>query len=144
MSQKFRIARAAELESLGVLRDFIHDQCARAGIDDATTYELKLAADEACTNIITHGYAQMNPGSLILDLEIDAHQVVLRITDFGHPFEPSEPIAPDVQAALDDQPTSGFGLFFIYSVMDAVDYRATEEGNCLMLTKRRAPKVVPV
>jgi anti-sigma regulatory factor (Ser/Thr protein kinase) len=45
---------------------------------------------------------------------------------------------------LNDQPTSGFGLFLIYRVMDAVDYRTTEEGNCLILTKHRAPKVVPV
>ena len=88
MSDKLRITRAAELPTLAVFRDFIGAACQQRGIDAATCYDLKLAMDEACTNIITHGYAGMNPGSLILDLEFEPRQVVVTITDFGHPFEP--------------------------------------------------------
>ena len=136
MSDKLRITRAAELPTLAVFRDFIDAACLRRGIDAATCYDLKLAMDEACTNVITHGYAGMNPGSLILDLEFEPRQVVVTITDFGHPFEPYEPDAPDASAALEDRPTGGFGLFFIYSTMDQVDYQTTEEGNRLILTKK--------
>ena len=143
MSQKFRITRAAELETLGIFRDFIASVCARAGLDDATCYDLKIAMDEACANVIQHGYADLNPGSLILDLEVDARQVVMTITDFGHPFEPREHDAPDIQAALAGEPTSGFGLVIIYNTMDQVDYRVTEEGNQLILTKRLT-RAIPV
>jgi serine/threonine-protein kinase RsbW len=142
MGEKLRITRAAELETLAVFRDFIDAACKRRGIDAQTCYALKLAMDEACTNVITHGYAGMNPGSLILDLEFDPQQVVVTITDFGHPFEPYEPPAPDASAAMDDRPTGGFGLFFIYSTMNHVDYRTTEEGNRLILTKRIEPGTV--
>ena len=78
----------------------------------------------------------MNPGSIILALELDSQQVVMRLTDFGHTFEPREMPAPDVQAALEGGPKGGFGLFFIYQTMDQVNYEATEDGNCLMLVKR--------
>jgi len=135
MGEKLRITRAAELRTLGVFRDFIDAACKPRGIDAPTCYDLKLAMDEACTNVITHGYAGMNPGSLMLDLEFDPQQVVMTITDFGHPFEPYEPPAPDPSAALEDRPTGGFGLFFIYRTMDHVDYQTTEEGNRLTLTK---------
>jgi len=136
MSEKFRITKAAELESLARFREFVGQHCQRKGLDSQTCYDLMLAVDEACTNIITHGYAGMNPGSIILDLELQSSQVIIRITDFGHPFEPCEPEAPDVSAALAGRPTGGFGLFIIYNIMDTVDYKTTEAGNTLILTKR--------
>jgi serine/threonine-protein kinase RsbW len=87
--------------------------------------------DEACTNIVTHGYAGMNPGSIMLALEFEPHQVVVTVTDFGHPFEPCEPPAPDLKAEPGDGMTSGFGLFFIYQTMDEIRYRTAEDGNHL-------------
>lgn len=137
MDHKRQITRAAELECLATLRDFIEAQCKDLpGVDEQTLYDLKLAMDEACTNIITHGYAGMNPGSVILSVEVDPEKVILTITDFGHAFEPTETSMPDVQAGLADQPMSGFGLFFIYQCMDQVEYETNEDGNCLRLTKR--------
>jgi len=104
-------------------------------MDEQTLYDLKLAVDEACTNIIIHGYSGMNPGSIILSVETDPKNVILTFTDFGHPFEPSEAAIPDVQAVLDGRPMGGFGLFLIYQCMDLVEYETNEDGNCLRLTK---------
>lgn len=136
MTERLKITRAAELETLPVFRDFIEQACQRAGVGSATCFELKLAVDEACTNVITHGYAGMDPGSVILELRLDQEQVVVSLTDFGHPFEPSESPKPDVAAALEDRPMGGLGLYFIYSTMDEVDYQTNEDGNHLILTKR--------
>lgn len=137
MSTKLQISRAAELESLAAFRDLIDAACEQqAGIDERIRYDLKLAVDEACTNVITHGYAGMNPGSIIFAVELDDRQAVMTITDFGRPFEPSEAPMPDVEAALADRPTGGFGLYFIYQTMDEVDYVTTEDGNRLTLVKR--------
>ncbi len=57
------------------------------------------------------------------------------LTDFGHPFEPVETEAPDVDALLNDRPTTGFGLYFIYQTMNDVSYFTDERGNHLVLTK---------
>lgn len=132
-----QICRAAELESLASFRDLIDSTCTgRAGLDQNAIYDLKLAVDEACTNIITHGYAGMNPGSIILDLRLSENQIAVTITDFGRQFEPAETPAPDVRAGLDDEPVGGFGLYFIYQTMDEVQYETTEDGNHLTLIKR--------
>jgi len=137
VSKTLQTTRAAELESLPVFRELVETGCRQQpGIDDRTRYDLKLSVDEACTNIITHGYANMNPGSIVLSLQFEPRQVVVTITDFGHPFEPSEAPMPDVTAALDDRPTGGFGLYFIYQSMDEVSYETTEDGNRLTLVKR--------
>jgi serine/threonine-protein kinase RsbW len=132
-----QITRAAILESLSAFREFIDGRCQNhPGIDSQILYDLKLAVDEACTNIITHGYAGMNPGSIILTCEVEESQVTLTITDFGHPFEPSEAPQPDIEAALEERPMGGFGLYFIYQTMDEVGYKTTEDGNCLSLGKK--------
>lgn len=136
MHRQFRTANAAHLETLQVFRDFIDSACAESGLHPDDCFALKLAMDEACTNIIQHGYAGMNPGSIILELEVGPDEATLRVTDFGHPFEPRRPPAPDVEAAIEDRRVGGFGLFFIYSTMDAVDYHSDGSGNTLTLTKR--------
>lgn len=138
MSESLRLTRAAELESLPAFREFIAAAGRRAGLADDVVYDLQLAVDEACTNVITHGYAGMDPGSIILELALQPGRAVLTLTDFGHPFEPSQAPQPDVSAALEDRPTGGLGLYFIYSVMDLVDYQAGEDGNRLSLVRRLA------
>lgn len=137
MRNMHQITRSAELESLSAFREFIEKECKQhKRIDEHVCYDLKLAVDEACTNIITHGYAGMNPGSIILNLEMEPNKVVVTITDFGHPFEPSEARAPDVEAGLEDRHMGGFGLFFIYQTMDEIDYETTPDCNRLTFIKK--------
>ena len=135
MSQRFQITRAAELESLQVFRDFITDCCARHNIQGGTVLELKLAVDEACTNIIQHGYRGMDPGSIILSFRIEPGRILVQITDFGHVFEPASAPRPDMAAALEDRAPGGMGLFLIYQTMDNIDYQSSEDGNTLTFTK---------
>jgi serine/threonine-protein kinase RsbW len=135
MSQRYQITRAAELESLSVFREFISDCCAKFNVLDRTVFELKLAVDEACTNVIEHGYKGMDPGSIILAFRIESDRILVNITDFGHVFEPADAPKPDLEAALEDRPLGGMGLFLIYKMMDNIDYRSSEEGNTLTFTK---------
>ena len=136
MASTHRLTRAAYLESLGDFREFIKERCANLpGMDNQTLYDVQLAVDEACTNIITHGYKGMDPGSIILSFRIQPDRILVQITDFGHVFEPVEGSQPDVQAALDDRELGGLGLFLIYQTMDNIDYQASEEGNTLTFTK---------
>ena len=101
-----QIVCAAELESLPVFRKFVDNVC-KQKLDDSTCYDLKLGVDEACTNIITHGYAGMNPGSIMLKVKLDEDKIIIKITDFGHPFEPYQPEKPDVVDGLEKTHQSG-------------------------------------
>jgi serine/threonine-protein kinase RsbW len=98
-------------------------------------YDVQLAVDEACTNIITHGYADMDPGSVILDLELDTEKLIVSLTDFGRSFEPGNVPVPDIDMPIEEREIGGFGLFFIHQSVDEVEYQANEDGNTLTLTK---------
>lgn len=136
MRDNLILTRAAELDALPVFREFIARTCTRLGVSDEISFELQLACDEAATNVIRHGYQGMNPGSIMLELRPQAKKIIMVLSDFGHPFEPVETEAPDVDALLNDQPTTGFGLFFIYRTMDDVSYYTDEQGNHLVLTRK--------
>jgi serine/threonine-protein kinase RsbW len=135
MGGKLQIALPAETDSLGPIRRFIEDACSQAGLDDDTSYDIKLAVDEACMNIVEHGYAGMDPGTIVISLQYGTQKLVVRITDFGHPFEPSEPPQPDPKAMLSGE-SEGIGIYFIYRSVDSVSYEAAESGNTLTLVKR--------
>ena len=135
MAQRYQITRAALLTSLAEFREFITACCRPYHVPDEIVLDLKLAVDEACTNIITHGYQGMDPGSIMLSFRIEPDRILVEITDFGHAFEPAAAPQPDLDAALDDRELGGLGLFLIYQTMDNIDYQATEAGNCLTFTK---------
>ena len=136
MAEIHRITRAAYLESLNDFRQFLKEHCrAVPGVTDEILYDIQLAVDEASTNIITHGYAGMDPGSIIMDLEIEPRKLTIALTDFGHTFEPSSAPLPDVDAPIEEREMGGFGLFFIQQSVDHMDYRATEDGNTMTLIK---------
>jgi serine/threonine-protein kinase RsbW len=134
MSDKLQIALPAETESVPTIRGFVEVACSQAGLDSSTSYDIKLAVDEACMNIVEHGYAGLDPGSIIVSLQYGREKLVVRITDFGHPFEPSEPPAPDPEETLAGEP-GGFGIYFIYRSVDSVSYQVTEGCNTLTLVK---------
>lgn len=136
MAESRRLTRAAYLESLRDFRAFLRDHCAGLpGIDDEALYDLQLAVDEACTNIITHGYAGMNPGSIILEIESVPGMINISLTDFGRSFEPENAAIPDVHAPIEQREEGGFGLFFIRQSVDRMDYRVTEDGNTMTFIK---------
>jgi serine/threonine-protein kinase RsbW len=137
LAAKYQTARAAEMTAMTAFRDLIDRACReQPGMDSDTCYDLKLAVEEACTNVVTHSYAGMNPGSVVLSLEFEPRQIRVTLTDFGHPFEPYDPGAPDVEAGLEGDLSHGFGLHLIYQMMDEIHYESGEDGNRLTFVKR--------
>ena len=78
MGEKLQIALPAATESLLAIRRFVEDACSQAGLDDSASYDIKLAVDEACMNIVEHGYAGMDPGSIIVSLQYGRRKLVVR------------------------------------------------------------------
>lgn len=137
MAQHHQITLSAELKSLSIFRGLVKTACQNVqGINEQTLYDLQLAVDEVCTNIITHGYEEMDPGSIIMSIDVELDQVLISITDFGHVFEPVEPPAPDLTLDIDEREAGGLGLFFIFTSVDEIKYESSETGNVTKLLKK--------
>jgi len=127
----------AEETQLGRVRDFIIAVCEEAGFSPREISNTKLAVDEACTNIIKHAYAgKSQPGDITVVAEIDSGRIKIFLKDRGKHFDFSSVKDPDLDQYVETGRKGGLGVFLINRLMDGVEYRATDSGNELILTKR--------
>jgi serine/threonine-protein kinase RsbW len=123
---------------------FVAEAADQAGLDASESSHCQLAVDEACTNIIEHGYGGENRGEIRLTCEPTPGELVITIRDSARPFDPSAVPEPDLSAPLDEMRIGGLGLFFMRQVMDAVEFHHLEGGNALVLIKRRDSGQAPI
>ncbi len=138
---KLEIEHDARAENLQAFRDFIEDACRRAGVEPSAAFDLKLAVDEACNNIIEHGYAGNEPGPIAVSFDTRGEEIVVAITDRGRPFDPKAVRAPDLDARWKDRRVGGLGWYFIGRSVDRVGYEPdSRSGNRLTLVKKVRPE----
>jgi serine/threonine-protein kinase RsbW len=129
----------ARLESLAAIRRFVEDACRAAGAASSACFDLKLAVDEACTNVIEHGYAGA-AGAITVFFESEGDAVRVSIRDRGRSFEPSRVRSADVTSGWEDRPVGGLGWHLIRQSVDEINYERDPSGeNRLTLVKRSRP-----
>jgi serine/threonine-protein kinase RsbW len=116
---------------------FVAEAAEQAGLDESESSHCQLAVDEACTNIIEHGYGGENVGEINLTCTPTPGELIITIQDTARPFDPAEVPDPDLSAPLDEMRIGGLGLFFMRQVMDAVEFTNVGGGNMLVLVKRK-------
>ncbi len=136
---KLEIQRDARRENLRSFRDFIENACRRAGVEPSAAFDLRLAVDEACTNIIEHGYAGSEPGPIEVSFDAGEGEVVVAIADRGKPFDPKSVRVPDLDSRWEDRRVGGLGWYLVRRSVDEVAYDSDpEQGNRLTLVKKVA------
>lgn len=132
----------ARRERLGDLLAFVDRACARAALAPDVAFDVRLATEEAVTNVIEHGYAGAStPGPIVLRFRHDPRQVVVTIDDLAPAFDPATIRPADPSATLEQRRIGGLGWHFVTQVMDEVRHEHRHpRGNRLTLVKRlRAP-----
>jgi serine/threonine-protein kinase RsbW len=120
--------------------NFVGQAAVQAGLDERGVYAVKMAVDEACTNIIKHAYGGEGRGQIRLTYKVRANELQVTIYDQGKPFAPSEVPQLDTQAPLEARQSGGMGMYFIRTLMDDIEFKfGTAQGNQLILFKRREP-----
>lgn len=124
----------ARADRLKLVRDSIHSAARMCGFDDETAQSIVLAIDEACQNVIVHGYDAQSGGVVILGLYQCDRGILVRLRDFAPRVDPTK-VKP---RALNDIRPGQLGSHFIRAIMDTVEFRPIPEGkgNLLEMTKR--------
>jgi anti-sigma regulatory factor (Ser/Thr protein kinase) len=126
----------ADLGDLAAVREFVARIGADLGLDADVIYDLQLAVDEACANVINHGYGGQ-AGRIDVTVEPAEEGVQVVVRDWGGAFDPHVVHTPDVQAPLEERRLGGLGLFLMRKVMDDVSFAFdAERGNTLRMVKR--------
>ena len=131
----------ASIGELPRLLDVVDRVCRASGADAAMAYDVRLAVDEVCSNLVAHGYRGLAPGPIALSVEAMPDRMVIRIADRGHRFDLRVAPLPDLGAPLEARPTGGLGCHLVRSVVDDIDYRTDPGGeNRLTLVRRLATR----
>ncbi|HUS94068.1 MAG TPA: ATP-binding protein [Patescibacteria group bacterium] len=127
-----------ELKDLARMRAFVMESTMMLGGNTEAASELKIAVNEALTNIIIHGY-QGKPGFIEIFVERDTNDIRLSLLDNAAAFDPTSVKPPDITIPLEQRPIGGMGIQMMRSFTDELDYRPTADGmNELIFIKRNA------
>jgi len=133
---RLEIEREARAGNLQGIRDFIEIACRQAGVERSAAFDLKLAVDEACCNVIEHGYAGREPGPIRVGFDAGDDRVVVTISDRGRAFDPKNATAPDTESDWQHRRVGGLGWHLIRHSVDSFSYESDlDAGNRLTLVK---------
>ena len=126
----------AQVSYLRVLRKFISRIGEKYNFTAKELYAFKASVDEACTNIIEHGYGHKD-GSITMKAIVKGESFTIELVDRGKSFDPNLVAKPNLQTYVDEGKKGGLGIFIMHRLLDKVDYQIGSNGNILRLTKFR-------
>lgn len=121
-------------DQLALLYDFLEQQAGHCGIDATLLIQIKLAMDEAVTNVIQYAYPY-SEGDIRIDMGCEEGLLKIVVTDNGIRFNPLENQEPDITLSAEERPIGGLGIFLVKQLMTDVRYDRSEGKNILTMTK---------
>ena len=134
MKSNFKLETVAVLENLAIIADFIKHSMNEFGLDEKKVFHIQLAVDEACSNIMLHGYSHKK-GKIHINCYKKEKQVLIVIINWGKSWDPESVKKPDLMADLEKRKIGGMGLYFIKTLMDKVTYQEENGKNILTMLK---------
>ncbi len=105
-----------------------------AGFDDMVVEQLKMAVDEACTNVIEHAYEGENEQPIEIAIILSKDKMTIRIRDKGQQFDEVAYREPNLIEYAKTRKSGGFGVHIMRKLMDEVSYKSTGGYNeCRMV-----------
>jgi anti-sigma regulatory factor (Ser/Thr protein kinase) len=104
-------------------------------MQESETRRLRLAVEEAVTNVILYAYPGRTGQPISIRFEAEAQRVKVVICDSGIPFDPTRLVPPDLKLPLESRPIGGLGTFLLKELMSEVQYRREGDRNILTLIK---------
>lgn len=137
---ELRLTVPGQYDRLEQISKFIEQAGYKAGLDVVAVCRCQLAVDEACTNIIEHGYEGEGRGSIDIVCEPGQGELVITILDQAKPFDADAIPEPTLNTSLEKMQIGGLGLYFMRQVMDAVEFSSEAGSNKLVLVKKGGPQ----
>jgi serine/threonine-protein kinase RsbW len=134
MIERLELQVEAKVEQLARISAFIADAMRAFGLDDRKSFEVQLAVDEACANIMHYAYSEVR-GTIELSCERRNGEVRVMITDHGKPFDPTAVPPPNLDADVEDRAVGGLGIYFMRRMVDKINYEYRDGQNVLTMVK---------
>jgi serine/threonine-protein kinase RsbW len=127
---------------LDVVRRTVRAAAARAGFAPLDVLKITMAVDEACVNIIEHGYRTLRSGPsgkpIRIHVSLDADRIRVSIQDAAPHFNPLDKQGASIDEYVHRGIAKGLGLTIIRKFVDTIEHSYQPgEGNTVHLVKFR-------
>lgn len=116
---------------------FVVDAAQVAGLDESAVFHCQIAVDEACTNIIEHGYAGEDRGQIEVICQADPGTLEIQLLDQAPPFDVTQVPEPELNRPIEETSVGGLGIYFIRRMMDSVVFEHNNGTNRLVMIKHK-------
>lgn len=128
----------ATIASLGKITSQVVQEAKNSGLSERAIYDVEVAVDEACANIIEHSYGGEDKGEIECICQIIPDGLKIILHDTGCFFNPNDVPEPDINSPLEERHTGGLGLYFMRKLMDEVIFDPCQgQGTLLTMIKRK-------
>ena len=124
-----------ELKQLTRLYAFLDQQAGTYELGELQSMQIKLALEEAVTNVIQYAYPDKKDQDIRIDMSYENKRLTIVITDTGISFNPLERQEPDLTLSLEERPTGGLEIYLVKQMMTGVSYSRSAGKNILTMAK---------
>ena len=126
MEKRLGMARFNAIpERLNEMRTVLTESLDKVNCPKPVRRLLVLAVNEACMNVIQHGYQGDPEGEIVLEILNNNGELEFRLTDFADTIDPAK-VKP---RPLDEIRPGGLGTYFIQRIMDEFRFTVPESGK---------------
>ena len=127
-----------KLSEITKLNAFVKSATATLNMEIGLANKIKLAVEEAVTNIIDYAYQNGTEGNISVTIEADESRIRFILTDSGAEFDPTGVSKADTTLTVEERPIGGLGVFLVRNLMDSINYERVDGKNVLRMEKRYA------
>lgn len=134
---KHTMSVQASTKHLAEVRNFVAKYASEFGFKKQDVADIRLAVDEAYTNIIKHSYKNDDQKSVNIELGYNSNEFWISLLDTGEAFDPSHYTEPDVRQQIKEKKRGGVGVYLIRKLMDDVEYTHKGSMNEIRMIKKK-------
>ncbi|MFO7846134.1 MAG: ATP-binding protein [Balneolaceae bacterium] len=133
----YRKTISASTKNLSDIRDFVAGHAETHGFSGRQIADIRLAVDEAITNIIKHAYKGDDNHSIEITIDFNNERICIELQDTGSSFDFKDFPEPNIQEKIKQRKRGGMGVYLIHSLMDDVTYGRQNQSNKMKMCKYR-------
>lgn len=131
----YRKTIQASTKNLSKARNFVAEYARKNGFNTQQISDIRLAVDEAITNIIKHAYNGEEDHTIEIELTFKDDRFCVELFDTGATFSLKTFKQPNIEEKIKQKKRGGMGVYLIHSLMDKVSYGREDEANKMVMCK---------